>query len=80
MTLTSLATHPHGLRYHCDILEKLGTTEGTTISVSRETDGKIRITSQPWPEPKVILKGEVLEFRNVGGCLHIVRKERPRRM
>ena len=44
------------------VLEKLRTTESTTSAVSRETDGKIRLTSQLWPEPKVmILKGEVLE-------------------
>jgi hypothetical protein len=29
-----------------------------------------------WPEPKVILKGEVLEIRNVGGVLHVARKSR----
>jgi hypothetical protein len=56
------------------VLERLGTTESTTIAVSRETNGKIRLTSQLWPEPKVILKGEVLEVRNVDGRLQVARK------
>jgi hypothetical protein len=47
------------------VLEKLGTTESATLSVSREVGGKIRLTSLLWPEPKVILKGEVLEVPNV---------------
>jgi hypothetical protein len=29
-----------------------------------------------WPEPKVILKDEVLEIRNADGSLHIARKPR----
>ena len=47
------------------VLERLGTTESTTLVVKREDDGKIRITSLLWPEPKVILRGEVLKVRNV---------------
>jgi hypothetical protein len=58
------------------VLEKLGTTESTTISVSREANGKIRLTSLLWPEPKVILRNEVLEIRNVEGRLHLARKIR----
>jgi hypothetical protein len=58
------------------VLEKLGTTESTTLALKREDGGKIRITSQLWPEPKVTLKGEVLEIRNVEGRLHIARKPR----
>jgi hypothetical protein len=56
------------------VLEKLGTTESTTISVSREAGDKVRITSLLWPEPKVILKDEVLVIRNVDGRLHIACK------
>ena len=56
------------------VLEKLGTTESTTLNVKRETDGKIRVTSLLWEAPKLILKGEVLEVRNVDGRLHIARK------
>jgi hypothetical protein len=54
-----------------NVLERLGTTESTTLALRREDGGKIRITSQLWPEPKVILKGEVLEVRNVDDRLHI---------
>jgi hypothetical protein len=32
------------------------------------------VTSLLWPSPKVILKGEVIEIRNVDGSLHIARK------
>jgi hypothetical protein len=59
-----------------NVLERLGTTESTTLVVKREDDGKIRITSLLWPEPKVILKGEVLEIRNADGSLHLARKPR----
>jgi hypothetical protein len=34
------------------------------------------VTSLLWEAPKVILKGEVLEVRNVDGVLHIARKLR----
>jgi hypothetical protein len=59
------------------VLEKLGTTESTTIVPCRvKRTGKIRIASQLWETPKVILKGEMLEIRNVEGRLHIARKPR----
>jgi hypothetical protein len=60
--------------------EKLGTTESTTLSVSRETGGKIRVTSLLWPEAKVILKDEVLELRNVDGRLCVAEAPAPRRL
>jgi hypothetical protein len=41
------------------VLERLGTTEGTTLALPKADGGKIRVTSLLWPEPKVILKGEV---------------------
>jgi hypothetical protein len=44
------------------VLERLATTESTTLSLKREDGGKIRVTSLLWPEPHVILKGEVLEI------------------
>ena len=53
------------------VLERLGTTESTTLAIKREEGGKIRVTSLLWPEPKVILWGEVFEIRNVDGRLHI---------
>ena len=58
------------------VLERLGTTESTTLALARDRGGNIRVTSLLWPEPKVILKGEVLEIRNVDGRLHIARKAR----
>ena len=51
-------------------------TEHTTITVRRELGGKIRVTSALWEDAKAIDKHEVLEVRNVGGRLHIARKER----
>ena len=56
------------------VLERLGTTESTTLALARDPGGNIRVTSLLWPEPKVILKGEVLEVRNVDGRLHIACK------
>jgi hypothetical protein len=47
------------------VLEKLGTTESTTLNFRHEEGGKIRVTSLLWETPKVILPGEVLEIRNV---------------
>jgi hypothetical protein len=52
------------------VIEKLGSTESTTLSVARETGGKIRVASLLWDSPKVILAHEVLEIRNVDGTLH----------
>jgi hypothetical protein len=56
------------------VLEKLGTTESTTLTVKRDEGGKIRVTSLLWESAKVILKNEVLEIRNVDNSLHIARK------
>jgi hypothetical protein len=51
------------------VIEKLATTEKTTIAIAREVGGKIRVTSGSWDGEKVILKDEVLEVRNVDGRL-----------
>jgi hypothetical protein len=56
------------------VVERMGTTESVSLILKREDGGKIRVTSQLWPEAKVILKGEVLEVRNVDGRLHSGRK------
>jgi hypothetical protein len=58
------------------VLEKLATSEKTTIVFAREQDGKMRVTSGSWDGEKVIQKGEVLEVRNVDGRLHVARKVR----
>jgi hypothetical protein len=44
--------------------------------IERAPEGKICVTSGSWEGEKVILKGQVLEIRNVEGRLHVARKER----
>jgi hypothetical protein len=34
------------------VLERLGTTESTTLVLTRETDGKIRVASLLWETPR----------------------------
>jgi hypothetical protein len=51
------------------VIEKLATTEKTTLAIAREVGGKIRVTSGSWDGERVILKDEVLEVRNVDGRL-----------
>jgi hypothetical protein len=58
------------------VLEKLAVTDKTTLAIEKAPEGKIRVTSNAWASEKVILKGEVLEVRNVDGRLHVARKER----
>jgi hypothetical protein len=58
------------------VLEKLATTEKSTLVVAREVDGKMRVTSGSWEGEKVFFKDEVLEVRNVDGRLHVARKPR----
>ena len=53
------------------VLEKLATTDKTTLACERLPEGKIRVTSSAWADEKVILKGQVLEVRNVDGRLHV---------
>jgi hypothetical protein len=60
-----------------NVLERLGITANTTITVKREDGGKKWVTSLLWPEAKVILKSEVLEIRNVDGRLHVARQGAP---
>jgi hypothetical protein len=56
------------------VLEKLATTEKTTLAIAREVGGKVRVTSSSWEGEKVILKDQVLEVRNVDGRLYVSRK------
>jgi hypothetical protein len=53
------------------VLERLGTTESTTLAVKRKTGDKIRVASMLWEDARVILRGEVLVVRNVDGRSHI---------
>jgi hypothetical protein len=43
------------------VVEKIATTERSTIVVERAPEGKIRVTSGSWDGEKVILKNQVLE-------------------
>lgn len=45
-----------------------------TLVVEKAPEGKIRVTSGSWDGEKVILKGQVLELRNVDERLHVARK------
>lgn len=46
------------------VLERLATSEKTTIVIARELDGKMRVTSGSWEGEKVFLKDQVLEVHN----------------
>jgi hypothetical protein len=56
------------------VLERLATSEKTTLVIARDHDGKMRVTSGSWDGEKVILRDQVLEVRNVDGRLHVARK------
>jgi hypothetical protein len=58
------------------VLEKLAVSEKLSLVLAREEGGKIRVTSGSWDGEKVILKGQVLEVRNVDGRLYVARKAR----
>jgi hypothetical protein len=62
------------------LLEKLKTTESTTLAVKREVDGKIRVASLLWEDARVILRDEVLVVRNVDGRLRVAEAPAPRRL
>jgi hypothetical protein len=40
----------------------------------KSPEGKVRVTASTWSSEKVILKGEVLEVRNVDGQPRVARK------
>jgi hypothetical protein len=54
-----------------NVLEKLGTTESTTLALTREDGGKIRVASLLWEDARVILRDEMLEVRNVDCPLRV---------
>jgi hypothetical protein len=56
------------------VLEKLATSEKTTIVIDRQPNGGMRVTSGSWDGERVILKDQVLKVRNVDGRLHVARK------
>ena len=61
------------------VLEKLETTESTTLALKREDGGKIRVASMPWEDARVILRDEVLVDRDVDGRLRVAEAPAPRR-
>jgi hypothetical protein len=58
------------------VLERLATSDKTTIVVERQPDGKMRITSGSWDGEKIFLKDQVLVVRHAvpGARLHVARK------
>ena len=58
------------------VLERLATSEKTTIVIERQPDGKMRVTSGSRDGEKVCLKGQVLEVRHavIDVRLHVARK------
>jgi hypothetical protein len=56
------------------VLEKLATTDKVTLVCEKSPEGKVRVTASTWSSEKVILKGEVLEVRNVDGQPRVARK------
>ena len=73
------ADRPRGV---CDrtlakkFLERLATSDKTTIVVERQPDGKMRVTSGSWDGEKVFLKDQVLKVRHAvaDARLHVARK------
>ncbi len=57
-----------------NVLEKLATSDKTTLVCEKAPEGKIRVTSGSWEGEKVILKGQVLEVRNYEGRVQVARK------
>jgi hypothetical protein len=60
------------------VLERLGTTDGTTLVLKREAEGKIRVTSTPWEEVKVLGRATCLRsaMLRAGSISHARRASR----
>jgi hypothetical protein len=58
------------------VLERLATSDKTTIAIEKQRDGKMRVTSGSWDGQKIFLKDQVIEVRhtNADGRLHVARK------
>jgi hypothetical protein len=57
------------------VLERMAVTDKSTLVCEKAPEGKIRVTSS-WADERVILKGQVLEARNVDGRLRIAPRGR----
>ena len=58
------------------VIERLAVTDKATLAIEKAPDGKVRVTSSAWPDERVILKGQVLEVRNIDDRPHVARRER----
>jgi len=58
------------------VIEKMAVTERITLAIEKLPEGKIRVGASSWPDAKVVLKGEVLEVRDIDGQLRVSRKVR----
>ena len=58
------------------VLERLATSDKTTIVIEKQRDGKMRVTSGSWDGEKVFLKDQVLKVRHAvaDARLHVARK------
>jgi len=56
------------------ILERLATSKKATIVIERPSEGKIRMTSGSWGQPKVVLRDQVLEIHSVDQRIHLAQK------
>jgi hypothetical protein len=66
------------LRVHIPekVLERLATSDRTTIVIEKQPDGKMRVASGSWDGEKVFLKDQVHEVRHpiADARLHVARK------
>jgi hypothetical protein len=46
------------------VLERLATSDRTTIVIEKQPEGKMQVTSGSWDSEKVFLKDQVLEVRH----------------
>jgi hypothetical protein len=58
------------------VLDRLATSEKTTIVVERAPGGKMRVTSGSWGRREGDLRDQVPDVPNVNNRLHIARKPR----
>ena len=58
------------------VLERLATSDKTTIVIEKQRDGKMRVTSGSWGGEKVFLKDQVPKVwhANADARLHVARK------
>jgi hypothetical protein len=58
------------------VLERLATSDKTTIVVEKQPDGKMRVMSGSWEGEKIFLRDQVLEVRfgSADARLHVARK------